>query len=405
LSFTQVFRLIFYELRIKYLDEPSIRYCIAKLPQYRTLNKSVSLYLDVVRLSAALLVLISHFAYTRLSGGDYAYIRTLNVGSDAVILFFVLSGYVIAYVSTSRERTVGRYALNRLSRLYSVVVPALLLTVVLDHIGQALDPALYDGWWYKQDQPVWRFLSNLFFINELWFFSIRPFTNGPFWSLSYEFWYYVLFGAAFYYTGYIRIILVALVLLIAGPKIILLLPIWLMGVWVFHFNQRTHLSITSGWVLFISPIIIYALIKLTGIYVDVKSLSMQLLGEDFVRYQLKFSDEFLISYVYGALVAMHFIGIKAIAPAVESSLVFFEKPIRYWAGLTFSIYLFHYPLLQFFAAFYGMDADHPLRHLLILVSTLVVIVLLGNVTEKKKDVAQKIISQMRRPWGLIKKWA
>jgi len=368
-------------------------------------NKSVSLYLDVVRLGAALLVLVSHFAYTRLSGGDYSYIRTLNVGSDAVILFFVLSGYVIAYVSASREHTIGHYSMNRLSRLYSVAIPALVLTVVLDQIGQRLDPALYDGWWSKQDQPVWRFVSSLFFVNELWFSSVRPFTNGPFWSLGYEFWYYVLFAAVFYYTGRTRRVLVVLVLLIAGPKVMLLLPIWLMGVWVFRFNQHATLSVISGWLLFFSPIVIYIWIKSTGIDSDAKSLSMLLLSEDFVRYQLKFSDEFLINYCYGALVAIHFIGIKAIAPTVEKYLVFFEKPIRYWAGLTFSIYLFHYPLLQFFAALYGMDTNNPLRHVLILSSTLLVIVLLGNITEKKKHVAHKLISKVMTQLGSVRKWA
>ncbi len=366
------------------------------------MNRTVSLYLDVVRLCAALLVVVSHFSYTRLSGGEYLFIRELKLGSDAVILFFVLSGYVIAYVSANRDRTLTDYSLSRLSRLYSVAFPALLMTVLLDPIGQFLDPELYDGWWNSDSQPIFRFFANLFFVNELWFSSIRPFTNGPYWSLGYEFWYYALFGAAYYYTGRLRLTLVTLIVLISGPKIMILLPIWLMGVWTYRFNQRTKVSIPVGWILFIVPIIVYAWLKSAGIYLEARSFTMQILGEHFVRSQLKFSDEFLISYLYGGLIAINFIGINAIAPVIEKGLVAFERPIRYWAGLTFSIYLFHYPLLQFFSALYGMSVHNPMRHLVLLGSTLGAIVLLGNVTEKKKHVARRILTNLMGRCGFRK---
>ena len=123
------------------------------------MTAALSLYLDLVRFVAATVVLLSHFAYTRISGGEYLILR--RFGADAVIVFFVLSGYVIAYVSTERERTPGEYAINRCARLYSVVFPALIATVILDQMGRVLDPALYAGWWYKDSEALWRFFANL----------------------------------------------------------------------------------------------------------------------------------------------------------------------------------------------------------------------------------------------------
>jgi peptidoglycan/LPS O-acetylase OafA/YrhL len=52
-------------------------------------------------------------------------------GLPAVIVFFVLSGFVIAFVTDGRDRTLAGYALNRLSRLWSVALPALGFGLIL----------------------------------------------------------------------------------------------------------------------------------------------------------------------------------------------------------------------------------------------------------------------------------
>lgn len=363
------------------------------------MNKTLSTYLDFVRLSAAVVVVLSHFAYSRLSGGEYLYIRDLKLGSDAVILFFVISGYVIAYVTEKLDRTGTDYALSRLSRLYSVTFPALILTILLDQLGRVADPTLYDGWWYRDSQPVRRFFANLFFVNELWFDSIRPFSNGPYWSLCYEFWYYALFGAAYYIVGWLRIALITLIVLISGPKIMILFPIWLLGVWTFRFNKKVTVLPAMGWVFVLLPIIVYAWIKSTGIYVDVREFTMEILGEDFVRRKLKFSDEFLISYLYGMLVAMNFVGIKAVSPIIERHIAVVARPIQYCAGLTFSLYLLHYPLLHFFAAVYGGDVHDRGIQALILLSTLAAVVVIGGLTERKKHVARRVFVGLPRLVG------
>ena len=57
------------------------------------------------------------------------------------MVFFVLSGYVIAStVERKRELgiTLNSYYLDRFSRIYSVLIPAIILTVLLDAIGAQL---------------------------------------------------------------------------------------------------------------------------------------------------------------------------------------------------------------------------------------------------------------------------
>ena len=360
------------------------------------MNKTVSIYLDLVRFLAAFIVFLSHLSFTRLTGGSYSWFREYNFGSDAVIVFFVLSGFVIAYVADSREKDLSSYTISRLSRLYSVVLPALILTFLLDKWGSTIDPVAYDGWWYADDMPVLRFLTNLFFVNELWFYSVKPSTNSAFWSLGYEFWYYVFFAVAFYFKGNIRIILITVILLITGPKIMLLCPIWLIGAGVYYLNRHYTVSEFTGWFLFLFPVFAYWLIKVFGIDQQALCLTKASLGSDFVQYKLWHSDEFVISYLYGSLIAMNFIGINAISSRIGGLLSVCERPVRYWAGLTFSIYLYHYSLLQFFntITMYGFEKDDPVRHVLLLIIVLTLIVLLGSMTEKKKSVAKRILNKI-----------
>jgi peptidoglycan/LPS O-acetylase OafA/YrhL len=102
------------------------------------MKKDLSIYLDILRVLAAATVFLAHLSSMKNSGGFLWQFQ--NFGHPAVIVFFVLSGYLIQYSVTARENTLIDYAVARLGRLYSVVIPALLLTYVLDRIGASFDP-------------------------------------------------------------------------------------------------------------------------------------------------------------------------------------------------------------------------------------------------------------------------
>jgi peptidoglycan/LPS O-acetylase OafA/YrhL len=345
----------------------------------------MSIYLDVIRILAAATVFFNHATYGRITGGIPLLWRLQGRANDAVMVFFVLSGLVIAYVSDKKEKAPKSYIVSRLARLYSVVAPALVLTILLDVIGSHIDYGVYDGRWFQADHPVWRFLANLFFVNELWFISIRPFSNGPFWSLGYEFWYYVIFAVAYYYKPALKYLVIAALCLLAGPKILILLPIWLLGVWTYFRIKAKPVAEPVGVALVISTTAAYVLFwhyEFSRLLLD---WTVANLGSKFVHDQLGYSENFLSNYIIGMLIAIHFVGVASIVPRISRVLGRFEAPIRYVAGYTFAAYLFHYPLLQFFAALTSSLDKSLLRSAIIIFGTLGVIWGLGTITERRKS--------------------
>ena len=192
------------------------------------MTDALSLYLDALRFGAALTVFVSHYSTGRISGGLF---WQFDGGRTAVLVFFVLSGFVIAWVSDTRERTLEEYGLSRVARLYSVIIPVFVLTAVLDTIGKAIDPRLYGPeWGHSMAHPMIDYVLSAVFLGESWTIRVLPGFNVPYWSLNYEAWYYVLFAAAIFLRGRPRIAVVIVAALLAGPRILFLLPVWLMGV-------------------------------------------------------------------------------------------------------------------------------------------------------------------------------
>jgi peptidoglycan/LPS O-acetylase OafA/YrhL len=190
------------------------------------MTRATSLFLDVLRLGAALVVFFAHTT----NYWNPAMMGPMQVWAhDAVIVFFVLSGYVIAHTTRDSSRDARQYTVARLSRLYSVVVPALMLTALFWVVGRGLEPEVYAG--YERAHPWLRFAASAVFMNEVWFLEVSPPTNTPFWSLGYEAWYYVFFGiVVFVRSRRMKWLAVAAGALVAGPNVLMLLPVWLLGV-------------------------------------------------------------------------------------------------------------------------------------------------------------------------------
>jgi peptidoglycan/LPS O-acetylase OafA/YrhL len=179
---------------------------------------NASLLLDLIRGLAALIVLFEHWRFIVFV--DFKQIPThralwyplyalCGAGHQAVVIFFVLSGYLI---SSSVFRMCDRgawnwklYLTHRVLRLWIVVIPGLLLCALWDGLGLHLHvaPSLYAGMSgnhiisnvaARYSVPI--FFSNIFFLQGI---HSPPFgSDGPLWSLSMEFWYYILFPLGFF---------------------------------------------------------------------------------------------------------------------------------------------------------------------------------------------------------------
>lgn len=106
------------------------------------MNKNFSLYLDIVRFVAALAVFLDHLSSKPFTENVLFHAFGLY-GQLAVIVFFVLSGYVIAFVTATKELDAKSFFVARVSRIYSVVILALILTLLLDNIGMIFNGDFY----------------------------------------------------------------------------------------------------------------------------------------------------------------------------------------------------------------------------------------------------------------------
>jgi peptidoglycan/LPS O-acetylase OafA/YrhL len=334
------------------------------------MSRATSLLLDGLRLVAALVVFVTHcsqFWWPRI----FAVLRP--IGHDAVVVFFVLSGYVIAFSTLRKNRGGRHYALARLARLYSVVLPALALTLGLQLAGTAINPEFYHGVVRAHDGI--RMLLAAFFLQEVWTLSANPATNMPLWSLGSEFWYYAIFGAAVFVRPWRwKIALTASIALLAGYKILLLLPVWLLGVGVFLHGGRISLTravARTGCVAF------------PGLLV----LSHFWLRDYPVTPGFKplyYSGAFLTDLVRGVLVAGMIqcfdvgFGRKTVIPAIA-------LPVRWAADHTFSLYVYHFPLIAFATAAIPFDHGSGWQAGLTMALILIVIVALSVVTESKRQ--------------------
>src|SRR4051812_12768784 len=122
------------------------------------LDPRLSARLDALRATLALLVVLDHAAVLRLLAPAWAApgipahaARVLTgQGHAAVMAFFVLSGFLVggsAWAALRRDGDLAlrRYAFDRATRLWLVVLPALALGCAIDLLGRWCIPAWYDG--------------------------------------------------------------------------------------------------------------------------------------------------------------------------------------------------------------------------------------------------------------------
>ncbi len=339
------------------------------------MTRGFSLWLDLIRALAAFTVLFGHMAHIRFTGGDYYFLREWNVASDAVVVFFVISGLVIAYAA-ERDGDLRTYTFNRLSRIYTVIVPALLLTLLFDAIGTRITMEAYPQGYY-QALPLGEFLFRGLTLSPQWWGLMDPVrlgSNGPLWSLSYEVAYYAIFGAIVFLRGAIRPVMVALIALIAGLPILALLPAWALGVLVWRRvgqPDATALPLPVAWAMAIGGPALIVLAKAFGAAEIFAALTAQAFAPADYHMVLGYSDEILWNTLMAVLMVLHLLGIARLMQGTNwTEPTRAAHVIRWLAGGSFSLYVMHYPTLQLLDAV--LPESLPLYNLWLLGLTLAV---------------------------------
>ena len=350
------------------------------------MNRSASVGLDAIRILAAFLVFACHFNQLGFSGPAQGVLEPL--GRLGVVVFFVVSGFVIAYVCDEKHRTAGHYLEARLVRLSSVFVPALVVTFLFDGVGRWLDPSLYARYPAPAAiQPSTLALFLLYLHENAWT-SVRWLSNGPMWSIAYEFWYYVGFAAFRFATPRWRWPLLVVVAVVAGWKILLLLPVWLLGVWLYYARERVARIRPDAHV-----IAAVAAVGLLTLWCTPAGYSwtapLRTAGAVFgPGYQAMF----LSDYVQGLLVAVIIASVVRGAVSYPARL---GEAITHAAGMTFSLYMFHVPVILVLRSLDAYDASRLAPSVLAAGVALAACYGLSRVTERRKDVWHNAIAYVR----------
>jgi peptidoglycan/LPS O-acetylase OafA/YrhL len=293
----------------------------AALPTSAEMPAALSLYFDLARLLAAISVVVYHTWTMVFPGSTQRW-----PGHEAVVIFFVLSGYVIAFTATRPGMTLSEYFRHRCARVLPVAYAALLLSLVVAVLLGRNSGAL-----------VWPTVANMLFVAQSGTWMLDAPLNSPFWSLNYEVWYYVIFAAWTFAVPKWRVGLTALAMLLAGPKILLLLPVWLMGVWLFH--TRPQLGRGAALALLSASFAVAAVMFGFNLSDTIRS---QLYAYAPFMWRASYSSQLLYDYLLAIAVTANFAAVSSLPLArwFRAS----EKLIRYLAGFTLSLYLFHLPL-------------------------------------------------------------
>lgn len=351
----------------------------------RFLTRPVSVYLDIVRFLAALAVLIGHAADDGLYQGRYI---LYGLGHEAVMVFFVLSGLVIASTTAGRGRSLRSFIIARLARLYPVVVPAILLSFGLYGLAGWL--GINGPGWAADPNYSWTTaFGSLLFLNESWGSRMILPWNFPYWSICYEVFYYALFACLLFGRGAWRWLWFIAVALAAGPRVLALAPVWALGVWI---ALDARLRLRNPRLGLVLVLVTWPLILWIGMARWDDDLKTWLHAMVPGWWRLVSSEKMLTDYLLGLLVMANFIGFHACARWFLRILRRIERPVRYLAGATFSLYLFHRPMTHFLVSAGVQTGDNWLAFTGVVLGIIAACFALAAVTERRRDSARRFLT-------------
>lgn len=377
-----------------------------------------SAHLDLLRGLDAVMVVIVHFLdmFYKLSFDNPSLIAKAAMflvvqGISSVITFFVLSGYLISMsiFDPLRKGTFNwkSYLVNRFSRLYVVLIPALCLGAFWDILGARLYGAnsVYNGVSLGSicvppsvvKHITWEnFIGQLFFLQDIRCHTFG--SNGVLWSLSCEFWYYIIFPClllAFYkgrQASLKKRILLCLTglagIAFIGPLMTFRFLLWLMGTalifvplskLVRHSKGLRVTALVLGIICFIWRL------TLTPTFPDNK-------------------DRFLLEFLLGlsCMLCMFFV-LHDKEPLKKNV---YEKGSEFLAAFSYSLYLVHMPFLFFLRATFIKEDRWPLdwEHafygggvlLLVLFYAWLVAQLTENHTAKVREWAMQMLGEGKK---------
>jgi peptidoglycan/LPS O-acetylase OafA/YrhL len=248
------------------------------------------------------------------------------------MIFFAISGWLVGgglLDKIGQRNAVMHYAIDRATRLWTVLIPTFGLTLLFGLATGVLRPGGIDVS-ASSEFSLSAFAGNLVGLQRV---TVPDFgANYSLWTLGDQTWYYILFPlivltfAANRIASRAAAAATCLIVLALVPTIVLLyFSVWLMGVAFSRVRIDCSTAARCGWLFMLIAISLY--IRLTGNLYDYDQTT---LGMDIVF----------------VLVFLPFVASLQFKPAAGSKLA---PPIargaRFFASFSFSLYALHVPLI------------------------------------------------------------
>jgi peptidoglycan/LPS O-acetylase OafA/YrhL len=367
-------------------------------------NLRFSAHLNAVRFSAAGFVVLQHvrqllfLEWHKLPDIDKnifvkIFYLLSSFGYPSVIIFFVLSGFLVGgsviYDIKGNTFSFHEYFIRRFIRIYIVLIPALVIGGILDFWGYSCfnQTGLYTegrkiiNWNIHEHSNIITFIQNIFNLQTI----TAPVygSNGPLWSLANEFWYYVLFPLLYcacrpifkIYDRVIITVLIAFILILLYPIVLSYMVFWILGVAI-RFISKSF--IRSSW---LSLILVFMAMTIDSITIYDGSILARYLQDLFVAITIA---NYILSLMY------------------NEKLCKFEKCkiINKLSEFSYSLYLFHFPILVFICAicsqFGNISLDMSPDKVVSYLFLVIIIVILYLYSFGFYQITEKYTSSVRR---------
>jgi peptidoglycan/LPS O-acetylase OafA/YrhL len=298
--------------------------------------------LEALRGLAAVYVVFHHAIPYHMEVGGFNVSFLFRFGQEAVILFFLLSGFVINYsFSRSRDKTFRNYFLKRFLRIYIPLIFVMFLSWVSECVRAG----------HISDLGAKSLLLNLLMLQDVGSHKpnviVDPYLNNkPLWSLSYEWWFYMLYFPLKKYilTDRRRDIAVFGVAVISSlvylyypvflPRLLMYMSIWWFGVTLSNaYMHGAPMNAKQFWVPLVS-IGLISLINGLGVYLAMLSGTYKSVG---------FHPAMELRHHVFAILAVLFALFWR-----SQRWVLFKKtisPFLVFAPISYAIYISHHPFV------------------------------------------------------------
>lgn len=333
-----------------------------------TLTPQLSFVLNLLRFFAAFVVVVCHS--NMLGFGDSgAWLG--KYGHTMVILFFVMSGFIISRTTIDARLDFKKYVIYRASRVYTVAIPAIALSAILSGV--------WAGWFARDSSfqyPDFRSVTRtLLFLEHSWRVGNGMSLNPPFWSLCYEVWYYALFACVLFLKGWTRLAWSGLLLAIMGPALWALMPAWWVGVYLTGQPVRIKNTLANSALALVCLVSVIFVVEFGLDTAVQKALSDRIPQMWHLGFSTKFLTDNFIAVCF-ALALWFCAGIRFALPPVSVCRVG-----TFLAGFSFTLYLFHDPLLRVIKLASGGHTFSLVEHWMIVFAVVVACWAISLLTE------------------------